>query len=102
MRIKEIVLATCLVLASIFSFSAAADSKVFDTVTWFKLASSSGYSSIGGTEKNTGTSITATFSNICTSLVLTAMEKSGRYNLKVTWSNGRLDYCELEVKPQPN
>ena len=110
MPIKNIVLAISLILTSM---SSTASTKVFDTVTWFKVSASGTNSHIQGIEKNTGSFITASFQgtglqegksvgSICTPLVLTVIEKPGRYYLHVTMNSiNQLEACMLELKSQP-
>jgi len=109
MPIKNTILIISLMLTPILSI---AETKVFDTITMFTSSASWSNSSINGIEKNTGSSITATFlgtgnsagksvGSICTPLIITAMEKPGRYYLHVTWTS-TLASCALELKPQPS
>jgi len=120
--IKNLTLAISLMLPALFCY---ADYTIaFDTITSFKsgkVGSSSNAapnSSITGIEKDTGNTRTAIFGSqgndytgltvgsICTPLVLTAMEKPGRYYLHVSWSTAansykQVTYCMLELKGQP-
>jgi len=93
-------------------FSAAANkTKVFDTVTSFKQAArSSLLPKVSGIEKDSGANISveftfdrsydASFAMGCLPLILTAMEKPGRYYLHVTW-DVQLQNCMLSLKAQP-
>jgi len=118
---KSIALIVSLMLPAVFCVAATATTKVFDSITSYKSAkagSSPGWiaSHISGIEKDTGNLITANFNNhksdynglnvqsICTPLVLTAIEKPGRYYLSVSWdpeNHNYIDFCMLELKSQP-
>lgn len=111
--LKKIALTISLLLST--AICIADTTMVFDTITSYKVSKAYALSSISGIEKDSGNSITANFSGardtgdtvsaICTPLVLTAMEKSGRYFLHVSWSTSdsykRVQYCTLELKSLP-
>ncbi len=107
---KNLILVFSLMLPSIFCL--ADTTVVFDTITSFKSAASYSTSSISGIEKDTTNSITASFQGVgnsdgksvaavCTPLVLTAMEKVGRYYLHVTYGSTYITSCMLELKALP-
>lgn len=109
MSIKQTILMTSLMLSAMLS---NAETKIFDTITMFSSGASWTNSSISGTEKDSGNSITATFEglgnkagqsvgSVCTPLILTAMEKPGRYYLHVSHRSPFITSCALELKPQP-
>jgi len=93
--------------------SIAGTSVVFDTVTSYRSAYSNAPSNISGIEKDTGDTILTTFKHnygdykgavqaICTPLVLTAMEKPGRYYLYVALDDDNdINYCTLQLKTEP-
>lgn len=113
-QLKNLALAISLILPA--AMSVADTTMVFDTITLYKVGIADDRSTISGIEKDSGNNITAHFrgardtgssvSSICTPQVLTAMEKSGRYFLHVSWDEStyinRLAFCMLELKPQPN
>ncbi len=102
------------------AFCAADTTVVFDTVTGYTPTMNGiGIGSIRGVEKDTGADITATFGRanrstaearsvqaFCPALILTAMEKPGRYYLSILY---RLDdfgleaivNCSLDLKLAP-
>ncbi len=104
-------LAISLMLTSAYC---TADSVTFDAITSYSSTNAFSLSSISGIEKDTGNSVTANFSgrresgdtvaSICTSLVITAMEKPGRYYMLVSWipdNFSTLSSCKLELKSLP-
>lgn len=115
--IKNLTLAISLMLPAMFSY---ATSMIFETVTSSVSGKSSdqtyAYNRVSGIEKDTGNTITATFGHgsgsyntsqqICGPLVLTAMEKPGRYYLIVFWDENNLYQqiiqCELRLKIEPS
>ncbi len=103
---KYLALAISLLLPAMFS-SAAEITMRFETVTSFKIGYGGEGAAIIGTEKYTGVSLawefTDTIEPFCAPLIMTVMEKPGRYYLHVTTYSGNSDVanCYLELKPQP-
>jgi hypothetical protein len=114
--IKNLILATSLILPAMFSF---AETMVFDTVSLYRSAAYGDTSILTGTEKDTGGGLRALFrtygddsysrsvSSVCTPLILTMMEKPGRYYLHVTWQDNTnasyryIRFCDLELRAEP-
>ena len=105
----NITLAISLILPAMYS---AADTVVFDTITHFKAANYSTTNTsfrpfIIGVEKDSGNTITRVLGGsselaLCIPLILTAMEKPGRYYLNVTEVDQFSQfYCMLELKTPP-
>ena len=104
-KFNTLALALALMLVSAFSM-AATEITAFDSVTSYRMAET-----LSGIEKDTGNPVSITFGasesrmSLCTPLVLTAMEKPGRYYLYVAvesnqWNSSKsFKYCTLQLKP---
>lgn len=116
-KLKDTALAMLLILPT--STSLANTTLIFDTITAYKSSPARTISGLSGIQKDTGAHVTAYFgstayssnssavsvASVCTPLILTAMEKPGRYYLHVSWDESnpykQVAYCMLELKLKP-
>ncbi len=105
-QLKKLILLVTLMAPTFF---ATATSLVFDLVTSYEAGSGNFLGSrLTGIARDTGVNLDIQFkqdpSVPCTTLILTAMEKSGRYYLHFNRSDIEPWYvasCKLELKVQP-